>query len=208
MRGYAASDQGGGDPDGPKPTQFDLEVEMTWKHLTAVTAAAIGLAVPPDAGARHGEQAAVQKQRQAALRQLVRERRARTWDWQDRAGVPRWPPERRERHASIPFLHSLSRLWKQRHNDARRYYRLTLQVSTRRESGTGWDRVAACESGNNWHTNTGNGYYGGLQFDMQTWLGAGGGRFAPRADLATREQQIAIASGLSLSRWPVCGARY
>jgi len=71
-----------------------------------------------------------------------------------------------------------------------------------------WDRVASCESGGNWHINTGNGYYGGLQFTISTWLGAGGGRYASRADLATREQQIEIASTLSLSNWPVCGAQY
>jgi resuscitation-promoting factor RpfA len=71
-----------------------------------------------------------------------------------------------------------------------------------------WDQVANCESGGNWNTNTGNGFYGGLQFTIETWLGAGGGRFASRADYATREQQIYVASGLALSNWPVCGANY
>lgn len=74
-------------------------------------------------------------------------------------------------------------------------------------SGTSWDRIAACESGGNWAINTGNGYYGGLQFTQATWAGAGGLAYAPRADLATPEQQIAIASKLALSNWPVCGAR-
>jgi LysM repeat protein len=72
-------------------------------------------------------------------------------------------------------------------------------------SGTNWDRIAACESGGNWAINTGNGYYGGLQFTQGTWAGAGGLSYAPRADLATPEQQIAVASNLSLSNWPVCG---
>ncbi|MBX4190760.1 transglycosylase family protein [Candidatus Saccharibacteria bacterium] len=72
-------------------------------------------------------------------------------------------------------------------------------------SGTNWDRVAACESGGNWAINTGNGYYGGLQFTQATWAGAGGLAYAPRADLATPEQQIAIASKLNLGNWPVCG---
>jgi LysM repeat protein len=72
-------------------------------------------------------------------------------------------------------------------------------------SGTSWDKIAACESGGNWAINTGNGYYGGLQFTQATWAGAGGLAYAPRADLATAEQQIAIASKLSLSNWPVCG---
>jgi LysM repeat protein len=73
--------------------------------------------------------------------------------------------------------------------------------------GSIWDRIAACESGGNWSINTGNGYYGGLQFTQQTWASAGGLQYAPRADLATREQQIAVASKLSLSNWPVCGYR-
>lgn len=72
--------------------------------------------------------------------------------------------------------------------------------------GINWDAIAKCESGNNWSINTGNGYHGGLQFTNQTWLGAGGGKYAPRADLASRSEQIAIASKLSLSNWPVCGA--
>lgn len=75
-------------------------------------------------------------------------------------------------------------------------------------SGSIWDRVAACESGGNWHINTGNGFYGGLQFTYSTWLGYGGGAYAPRADLATRDQQIAIAqkvlAGQGWNAWPVC----
>lgn len=59
-----------------------------------------------------------------------------------------------------------------------------------------WDRIAKCESGGNWHINTGNGYYGGLQFLTSTWLANGGGQFAARADLATREQQITVANRL------------
>ncbi|MEV5507222.1 transglycosylase family protein [Streptomyces orinoci] len=56
-----------------------------------------------------------------------------------------------------------------------------------------WDKVAQCESSGNWHINTGNGYYGGLQFAQSTWEGFGGRQYAPRADLATKEQQIRIA---------------
>jgi nucleoid-associated protein YgaU len=56
-----------------------------------------------------------------------------------------------------------------------------------------WDAVAQCESTNNWSINTGNGYYGGLQFSQSTWDAYGGQDYAPRADLATREQQIAVA---------------
>jgi uncharacterized protein YabE (DUF348 family) len=78
-------------------------------------------------------------------------------------------------------------------------------------SGLNWDAVAACESGGNWHINTGNGFFGGLQFDYGTWLSNGGGSYAQRADLASREQQIAIATKLydarGASPWPVCGQR-
>lgn len=57
-----------------------------------------------------------------------------------------------------------------------------------------WDRIAKCESTNNWHINTGNGYYGGLQFLTSTWLAYGGDDFAPRADKASREEQITVAN--------------
>lgn len=72
-----------------------------------------------------------------------------------------------------------------------------------------WSGVAECESGNTWDINTGNGYYGGLQFAQSTWEEYGGLQFAPRADLATPEQQIAIAenvlAGQGVGAWPVCG---
>jgi LysM repeat protein len=72
-----------------------------------------------------------------------------------------------------------------------------------------WSGVAQCESGGNWSINTGNGYYGGLQFSSPTWLGHGGGEFAPRADLASPAQQIAVAERVLLTQgvgaWPTCG---
>jgi len=75
-------------------------------------------------------------------------------------------------------------------------------------SGVNWDGIANCESTNNWSINTGNGYYGGLQFDISTWNSAGGGEYASRADLASREEQIAVAENLyaerGLSPW-ACG---
>jgi len=57
-----------------------------------------------------------------------------------------------------------------------------------------WDRIAQCESDGNWSINTGNGYYGGLQFDYSSWLANGGDDFAPRADLASRAEQITVAN--------------
>ncbi|TQM61845.1 LysM peptidoglycan-binding domain-containing protein [Humibacillus xanthopallidus] len=78
-------------------------------------------------------------------------------------------------------------------------------------AGSVWDRVAACESGGNWSINTGNGYYGGLQFSGSTWRGYGGGQFASRADLATKSEQITVAQrvlkGQGPGAWPVCSVR-
>src|SRR5699024_4053446 len=71
-----------------------------------------------------------------------------------------------------------------------------------------WDRVAQCESGGDWSINTGNGYYGGLQFHQQTWEGHGGTEFAPRADQASKGQQIAVAERVLQTQgpgaWTVC----
>ncbi|MBD0838114.1 MULTISPECIES: transglycosylase family protein [unclassified Streptomyces] len=74
-----------------------------------------------------------------------------------------------------------------------------------------WDRIAQCESGGNWHINTGNGYYGGLQFSASTWRAYGGTAYAPTADRATKSQQIAVATkvqrGQGWGAWPTCSAR-
>lgn len=77
------------------------------------------------------------------------------------------------------------------------------------ESST-WSALAQCESGGNWQINTGNGYYGGLQFSQSTWDAFGGSQYAPRADLADRSQQIAIAEDVlemqGWDAWPACSA--
>jgi Transglycosylase-like domain len=74
-----------------------------------------------------------------------------------------------------------------------------------------WDHVAQCESGGNWRANTGNGYYGGLQFSSQTWHAYGGGAYAGTANQASRSQQIAIAEKVLRAQgwraWPACSAR-
>lgn len=74
-----------------------------------------------------------------------------------------------------------------------------------------WDRLAQCESGGNWRANTGNGYYGGLQFSRRTWTGYGGGAYAGTANNASRAQQIAIAEkvlrGQGWNAWPTCSRR-
>jgi len=77
-------------------------------------------------------------------------------------------------------------------------------------SEVNWSAIAACESGGNWSANTGNGFYGGLQFTQQTWLGNGGGQYASSANLASPSEQIAVAQRVLASQgigaWPVCGA--
>src|SRR5699024_1246871 len=71
-----------------------------------------------------------------------------------------------------------------------------------------WDRVAQCESGGNWSINTGNGFYGGLQFTTSTWQAFGGGQYAPNAHQATKAQQIEVAQKTLQAQgpgaWPVC----
>jgi LysM repeat protein len=75
--------------------------------------------------------------------------------------------------------------------------------------GVNWGAIAACESGGNWSTNTGNGFYGGLQFSEGTWLANGGGQYASTAAGASQSQQIAVAQRVLASQgigaWPVCG---
>jgi hypothetical protein len=78
--------------------------------------------------------------------------------------------------------------------------------------GGAWDALARCESGGNWGINTGNGYYGGLQFSSGTWLAYGGGQYAQTANQASREQQIAIATKVRDARggygdWPACASK-
>jgi LysM repeat protein len=72
-----------------------------------------------------------------------------------------------------------------------------------------WEKVAECESSGNWSADTGNGYYGGLQFSQSSWESVGGTEYAPRADLATKEEQIAAGEKLLAAQgpgaWPTCG---
>jgi hypothetical protein len=83
-----------------------------------------------------------------------------------------------------------------------------LFMSTATANAVDWDAVAACESGGNWHTATGNGFYGGLQFTMGTWR-ANGGTGSPHT--ASREEQIRVAENVlrtqGIGAWPVCGKR-
>jgi hypothetical protein len=85
---------------------------------------------------------------------------------------------------------------------------MALSAGTANADSVNWDAVAACESGGNWAINTGNGYYGGLQFTMGTWQ-SNGGSGSPHT--ATREEQIRVAENVLQSQgigaWPVCGGR-
>jgi resuscitation-promoting factor RpfB len=78
-------------------------------------------------------------------------------------------------------------------------------------NGATWDALSQCEAGGNWAINTGNGFFGGVQFDQNTWERNGGLRYAQRADLATREEQIAIAEVTRARQgwgaWPTCSGR-
>jgi uncharacterized protein YabE (DUF348 family) len=77
--------------------------------------------------------------------------------------------------------------------------------------GSVWDQLAQCEATGDWSINTGNGFSGGLQFTKSTWLGYGGGKYAPVAHQATREQQIDIAkkvqAGQGWGAWPACTSK-
>ncbi|MCO8273621.1 LysM peptidoglycan-binding domain-containing protein [Actinoplanes sp. TRM 88003] len=83
--------------------------------------------------------------------------------------------------------------------------------ATAARADVNWDAVAHCESRGNWSINTGNGYYGGLQFSRSTWRAYGGSRFAATADQATRAEQIQIAErvldGQGIGAWPTCGRK-
>ncbi|MBU2668257.1 LysM peptidoglycan-binding domain-containing protein [Actinoplanes bogorensis] len=84
-------------------------------------------------------------------------------------------------------------------------------ASPAQAAGTNWDAIAKCESGGNWSINTGNGYYGGLQFSRSTWKAYGGTKYASTANKATKAEQIAIAEkvlkGQGIGAWPVCGKK-
>jgi hypothetical protein len=88
---------------------------------------------------------------------------------------------------------------------------LVMASTAQAASGTTWDRLARCESGGNWSINTGNGYYGGLQFSPSTWRGFGGGQYASSAHRASRAEQIAVAERVLSSQgwgaWPACSRK-
>jgi hypothetical protein len=86
-------------------------------------------------------------------------------------------------------------------------------VATPAEAATlrTWNRLAQCESSGRWHINTGNGYYGGLQFSASTWRGFGGRKFARNAHRATKAEQIRVGERVRRAQgwgaWPYCSRR-
>ncbi len=72
-----------------------------------------------------------------------------------------------------------------------------------------WQGVADCEAGGNWHIDTGNGYYGGLQFSLRTWRAHGGSGMPDEAP-AWRQAEIGerVRTGSGLGAWPHCGHHY
>lgn len=88
---------------------------------------------------------------------------------------------------------------------------LLVSTAGSAEAANVWDRVAACESGGRWHINTGNGYYGGLQFSSSTWKGYGGKKYASQAHKASKSEQIKIArkvlKGQGPGAWPTCSRK-
>jgi hypothetical protein len=85
---------------------------------------------------------------------------------------------------------------------------MAMSAGTANADSVNWDAIAQCESGGNWSTNTGNGYYGGLQFSPATWRSNGG--FGNPAH-ASRAEQIRVAENVlatqGLKAWPTCGGR-
>lgn len=88
---------------------------------------------------------------------------------------------------------------------------MAIAAGTANATTMDWDAVAQCESGGNWAINTGNGFYGGLQFTSSTWAAYGGHAYAPQANQASRAAQIAVAEKVLASQgpnaWPVCSHR-
>lgn len=89
-------------------------------------------------------------------------------------------------------------------------FAMTVQAASAAPQQT-WDKVAQCEGSGNWKTNTGNGFQGGLQFTPSTWKAYGGTQYAPNANQASREQQIAVAERVLQAQgpnaWPVCSKK-
>lgn len=85
------------------------------------------------------------------------------------------------------------------------------QSTTTPASSVNWNAVAQCESSGDWSANTGNGFYGGLQFTQSTWDAYGGAQYASSPQNASQAQQETVANsvlaGQGIGAWPVCGSQ-
>lgn len=143
------------------------------------------------------------------LRHHVKKNRNVAWRAQDKAGIERSATLRLERVGSVPYLRRLVRLWwKRAHHAMRLYHQQQMAAAQAAVSSSVWDLLAGCEAGGNWSTNTGNGFYGGLQFAPGTWSSHGGRGLASSA---SREEQIAVAERVLASQgwgaWPACSIK-
>jgi hypothetical protein len=121
-------------------------------------------------------------------------------------------------HRPLPAQQSVQRTWhstvkrsswsQTRSTSTRHYTRSSTRRSSAVAGGSVWDRLAQCESSGNWSINTGNGFYGGLQFTQSSWRAAGG---SGSPQNASRSEQIRVAQRLQQMQgwgaWPACSAK-
>ena len=168
-----------------------------------VAALAASLTFVPHALARHDE--SVRHEMKKSLRAGIADQRQRTWYWQDKSGIARWPTRHLERHASLPYLHHIAKLWKQRYHEARHAFKRAVVVASSDMSA--WLCIHSHEGA--WNAATGNGFYGGLQMDMG-FQQAYGSEFLARYGTANNwppSVQIQVArrardSGRGYGPWP------
>lgn len=163
------------------------------------------------------EQAAKRQQQihsaKVVLKQHILSNRKETWRWETKAGHHRTRATRIGWGYSTQLMRKIVRLWHHRairsHQHYLRYHTYRPPATPRYTSGgTIWDSLVNCEASGNWGANTGNGFYGGLQFKQSTWSSNGG---AGNPAYASREQQIAVAQRVLASQgwgaWPTCSSK-
>lgn len=166
------------------------------------------------AAAKENQKAAALHHTKAKLKPLITLNRKVTWKWEDKSHVKRTHAVTIGWGYSPPLMRKIVRLWHDRAERARNHYEQLVeqwrasQRSSVSSHGSVWDSLAGCEAGGNWHTDTGNGFLGGLQFEPGTWASHGGVGYAASA---SREQQIAVAERVLADQgwgaWPACSAK-
>lgn len=111
-------------------------------------------------------------------------------------------------HAETAAQLHHAKVMRQARAQARAEHRQAREIASHMRA---WNAIATCESGGNWHINTGNGYYGGLQMAASTWYGYGGGKYASLPSRASKHDQLLVAErilrGQGWGAWPACSAR-